>query len=98
MKIISQTLALAALSLPLLAGAASKSTVMQVSFEIKESCTVATGANAAKAAQPAVACQLKAPYQLTRNAEPAAVAPAASSERSNAISTQTGIQDWTITF
>lgn len=95
MKTISRIIGLVSVALPLFAGAATKSAVFQVSFEVKEACSVQSQRGVANPARPAVACQLKAPYQISRT-EPATT-PAAST-RGNAIVTQNSTQDWTITF
>ncbi len=97
MKNFARAIAVVGLSLSLLTGAASKTAVFQVSFEVKESCSVQSNSGAANAERPAVACQLKAPYQVSRT-EATPAAPATSNERGNAIATQTSTQDWTITF
>jgi hypothetical protein len=97
MKTTVKAFALVLFSLPLIASAAGKvaTSAMQVSFVVKESCTVqSTTASAAKT--PAVACQLNTPYQLTRGADKAAAT--SSSDTSMAIRTETAAQDWTITF
>jgi hypothetical protein len=98
MKTIVKTFALVLLSLPLLASAAGKVATgsMQVSFVVKESCSVQV-ATAADAKTPAVACQLNTPYQMTRNADKAA-ANSSSSDTAMAIRPEAGAQDWTITF
>lgn len=91
-------------SLPLLASAAgTRSASFQVTFVVKDSCNVQSGANAAlsqsdkAATRPAVACQLSTPYLVTRNTEKAT---AATSSDSNvqAIRPEAGAQDWTIYF
>lgn len=81
-------------SLPLLAGAAGKtaSATMQVTFEVKESCTVQSAAGTA----PAVTCQLNTPYQAQAQA---AAAPAAASDNRAAADRQPAADGvWTITF
>jgi hypothetical protein len=96
MKNTVKAIALVLFSLPLIASAAGKVATgsMQVSFVVKESCTVqATTTTAAKT--PAVACQLNTPYQMTRSADKAA---ASSSDTAMAIRPEAGAQDWTITF
>jgi hypothetical protein len=115
-----KSLALVALCLPLLASAGNKAATssMQVSFVVKEACTVQTAdnnvtANRASATNsPAVACQFKTPYQLTRGANQAATATSANSAAISSISStsstsntagsnarpEAGVQNWTITF
>ena len=111
-----KSLALVFLCLPLLASAGNKAatSAMQVSFVVKEACTVqtadsdVTASRAAGANGPAVACQFKTPYQLTRGADQAVTANSANSA---AIATtgkpagatqssrpEAGVQNWTITF
>lgn len=89
MKTTVKAIAFVLFSLPLLASAAGKisSGSMQVSFVVKESCNVQS-----TSAAPAVACQLNTPYQMSRSTA------ASSSDASMAIRTETGAQDWTVTF
>jgi hypothetical protein len=96
MKTFTQIIAITLCSLPLLANAAGKSSsaAMQVSFEVKESCTVQTADKAAKAA-PAVTCQLKTPYQL-RDTAPAAAA--ATDAKAGAIRQEAAPGEWTLYF
>ncbi|WP_373990259.1 hypothetical protein [Duganella sp. BuS-21] len=96
MKTFTQIIAITLCSLPLLANAAGKSAsaAMQVSFEVKESCTVQTADKAAKAA-PAVACQLKTPYQLQRATAPAA---AVTDTKAGAIRQEAAPGEWTLYF
>lgn len=109
-----KSLALVALCLPLLASAGNKAatSTMQVSFVVKEACTVQTTDNnvtanrAAATTSPAVACQFKTPYQLTRGADQAATATSANSAAINSTGNtagniarpEAGVQNWTITF
>ncbi|MYM82811.1 hypothetical protein GTP44_12695 [Duganella sp. FT50W] len=90
------------LSLPLMVSAAGKtaSASMQVTFEVKESCTVRTTADAAKPADqaaPAVACQLNTPYQMTRNADQAATVGSRDAQ-AGALRQRAASGEWTITF
>lgn len=99
MKTLSKIIALTLFSLPLLAHAAGKtaSATMQVTFEVKESCTVQTTQAADKAAKaaPAVACQLNTPYQ----AQAAASAAVANGDSKAAAPRQQAADGvWTITF
>ena len=96
MKTLSKIIAITLFSLPLLSHAAGKSATaaMQVSFEVKESCTVQSTDRA-----PAVACQLKTTALTTRSAEPAA----ASSKDASAIRPAPNAQPaagevWTVYF
>lgn len=104
MKTFTKAIAIVLFSLPLLANAAGKtaSAAMQVTFEVKESCTVqSTATDGADRAAPAVACQLKTPYQLRRSAVQAAAAAAVTSSReaqAGAIRQQAAAGEWTITF
>lgn len=98
MNTLSKIIALTLFSLPLLANAAGKSAsaAMQVTFEVKESCTVQTTQAAGKNAKaaPAVACQLHTPYQAQATA-----APAASGDTKAAAPRQEAADGvWTITF
>lgn len=103
MKTSSKLCAAILFSLPLLASAAgTRSASFQVSFVVKDSCNVQSGAKLAvgpndKAAttRPAVACQLSTPYLVTRNTEKAA---ASSDSNVQAIRPDAGAQDWTIYF
>jgi hypothetical protein len=105
MKTFTKAFAIVLFSLPLIASAAGKtsSASMQVTFEVKESCNVQTAApaadNTASTAKtaPAVACQLKTPYQMTRNADQAA-AVASRDAQASAIRQQAASGEWTITF
>ena len=105
MKTFTKAIAVILFSLPLFANAAGKSAsaAMQVSFEVKEACTVQSSAAAANAitnsnkAAPAVACQLKTPYQMTRTAaKPAGVN--STTAQTSAIQQETSAGEWTITF
>jgi hypothetical protein len=95
MKILSKIVAFTLISLPLLAHAAGKSASasMQVTFEVKESCTVQTADKNAKAA-PAVSCQLNTPFQ----AQAAAAAAPSSDAKAAATRQQAADGVWTITF
>lgn len=98
MNTLSKIIALTLFSLPLLANAAGKSAsaAMQVTFEVKESCTVQTTQAAGKNAKtaPAVACQLNTPYQAQATAAPATTGDTkAAAPRQEAAD---GV--WTITF
>lgn len=95
MKTTVKALALVLISLPLLASAGTKiaTGTMQVSFVVKESCSVQSADKGTQ--RPDVACQLNTPYQLTRGADKAA---AASSDTGAAIRTETAAQDWTVYF
>jgi hypothetical protein len=99
MNTLTKIVAFTLFSLPLLASAAGKnaSAAMQVTFEVKESCTVQTAPaddKHAKAA-PAVTCQLNTAYQAQAAAAPAAgsAAKASAADRQQAAD---GV--WTITF
>lgn len=98
MKTTVKALAIFLFSLPLLASAGTKATnaSMQVSFVVKEACSVqATGTQQTAATQrPNVACQFNTPYLMTRAADK----PAASSDTTNAVRPEAGAQDWTIYF
>jgi hypothetical protein len=104
MKTLSKLVAITLFSLPLLANAAGKnaSAAMQVSFEVKESCTVQTSAAATNTAgqdnkaAPAVACDLKTPYQLTRTTQPAAAT--SSDNKTNAVRQEAASGEWTVYF
>lgn len=97
MKTFTNVVAIALFGLPLLAHAGGKhaSAAVQVSFEVKESCTVQSADKTIKAAEPSVACQLKTPYQLTRTTEPAA---ASSDSKAGALRQQAPGGEWTIYF
>lgn len=105
MKTFTKALAIVLFSLPLIASAAGKTATasMAVSFEVKEACTVQTSAAAATAvtnttkAAPAVACQLKTPYQMTRNTAQAA-SVTSSAAQATALRQESGAGEWTITF
>jgi hypothetical protein len=104
MKTFTKALAIVLFSLPLIASAAGKTATasMAVSFEVKEACTVQTSAAAAAAvantkAAPAVACQLKTPYQMTRNTAQAA-SVTSSAAQATALRQESGAGEWTITF
>ncbi|NYE63445.1 hypothetical protein FHW58_004675 [Duganella sp. 1224] len=105
MKTFTKAFAIALFSLPLMAQAAGKSAsaAMQVSFEVKEACTVQTSAGTAAAANqtrqaaPSVACQLKTPYLMTRT--PSRLTGVTSTTaQTGAIQQETGSGEWTITF
>lgn len=107
---LSASLVLLATGLPLPAAAGNKtaSSGMQVSFVVKEACTVQTAASPARvpggaaSAAPAVACELNTPYLLTRGAD----RPAAAINGGNAaidrpaapIRTESGAQSWVVYF
>ena len=102
MKTFTKALAIVLFSLPLIASAAGKTATasMAVSFEVKEACTVQTSAAAATnntKAAPAVACQLKTPYQMTRNTAQAASVNS-SAAQATALRQESGAGEWTITF
>ncbi|MBV7538404.1 hypothetical protein KW842_21755 [Duganella sp. sic0402] len=108
MKTFTKAIAIILFSLPLIASAAGKiaTASMQVSFEVKESCNVqgpATAADAVAAANtatkavPAVACQLKTPYQMTRSTEQAAAVTSREAQ-ATALRQETSAGAWTITF
>lgn len=111
MKTFTKALAIVLFSLPVIASAAGKTATasMAVSFEVKEACTVHTSATAANAtnatnaipnsakATPAVACQLKTPYQMTRNTAQAASVNS-SAAPATALRQESGAGEWTITF
>ncbi|SHN36257.1 hypothetical protein SAMN05192549_108151 [Duganella sacchari] len=104
MKTFTKALAVVLFSLPLLANAAGKSASasMQVTFEVKESCTVQTPDNATAAANtnsntktaPTVACQLKSPYLTARSTNQAATS---SDKAANTVRQETA-GEWTIYF
>jgi hypothetical protein len=104
MKTFTKAIAVILFSLPLFANAAGKSAsaAMQVSFEVKEACTVQTSAaaiaatNSTKAA-PAVACQLKTPYLMTRTVAKLTGVNSTTAQTS-AIQQETSAGEWTITF
>ena len=117
MKILAAPLALALAAAlfgsPLSAAAGNKTATsgMQVSFVVKEACTVQTAtsqpratarAAAAATAAPVVACELKTPYLLTRGGDqPATANPANSAtiDRPAApIHTESGAQNWVVYF
>jgi hypothetical protein len=97
MKTFAKTFALVLFSLPLIASAAGKtaSSSMQVSFVVKESCSVESTASAKT---PAVACQLNTPYQLSRSADKAAPATTTNTANGVAVRPDAGAQDWTLYF
>ncbi|QJD93019.1 hypothetical protein HH213_24750 [Duganella dendranthematis] len=100
MKTFTKAFAIVLFSLPLLASATGKVSTasMQVSFEVKESCNVQRSAVASAAATkttPAVACQLKSPYAMTRTQ---AVAANSTTTQAAAIRQATAAGEWTITF
>lgn len=105
MKTFTKALAIVLFSLPVIASAAGKTATasMAVSFEVKEACTVHTSAAATNAipnsakATPAVACQLKTPYQMTRNTAQAASVNS-SAAPATALRQESGAGEWTITF
>ncbi len=108
MKTFTKAIAVILFSLPLLANAAGKSAsaAMQVSFEVKEACTVQTSAAAIAAASaainstkaaPAVACQLNTPYLMTRTAAKLTGVNSTTAQTS-AIQQETSAGAWTITF
>ena len=108
---LSTSLVLFAAGLPLHAAAGNKtaSSGMQVSFVVKEACTVQTAAGparvtggAAAATTPVVACELKTPYLLTRGADRPAAAinggNAATDRPAAPIRTESGAQSWVVYF
>ncbi len=103
MKTFTKAFAVILFSLPLFANAAGKSAsaAMQVSFEVKEACTVQTSADAIAAssskAAPAVACQLKTPYLMTRTVAKLTGVNSTTAQTS-AIQQETSAGEWTITF
>jgi len=105
MKTFTKAIAVIVFSLPLFANAAGKSAsaAMQVSFEVKEACTVQTSAAAINAATnstkaaPAVACQLKTPYLMTRTVAKLTGVNSTTAQTS-AIQQETSAGEWTITF
>lgn len=99
MNSLTKIVAFTLFSLPLLASAAGKSAsaTMQVTFEVKESCTVQTRQAADKNAKaaPAVSCQLNTPYQT----QAASTAAAATNDTQAAAPRQQAADGvWTITF
>jgi len=113
MKILAAplTFALAAVlfcsPLSAVAGNKAATSAMQVSFVVKEACTVqtaseprATGrtASASTTAAPVVACELKTPYLLTRGDQPAAANSAATDRSAAPIRTESGAQSWVVYF
>ena len=104
MKTFTKALAVVLFSLPLLANAAGKSASasMQVTFEVKESCTVqtpdnataATNTNSSTKGAPTVACQLKSPYLTARSTNQAATS---SDKAANTVRQETA-GEWTIYF
>lgn len=103
MNTFTKAFALVLFSLPLVASAAGKtaSAAMQVTFEVKEACTVQAAADRAAKAAPAVACQLHTPYQLTHgSATKATTSDAATSAdtQASALRQQAASGEWTITF
>lgn len=105
MKTFTKAIAVILFSLPLFANAAGKSAsaAMQVSFEVKEACTVQTSAAATSAASssakaaPDVACQLKTPYLMTRTVAKLSGVNSTTAQTS-AIQQETSAGEWTITF
>lgn len=100
MKTFTKAFAIVLFSLPLFASAAGKtaSASMQVTFEVKESCTVqSAAADTTDNAAPAVACQFKTPYQMSRNADQA-TAVSSRDAQASAIRQQAAAGEWTITF
>ncbi|USX27585.1 hypothetical protein NHH73_04585 [Oxalobacteraceae bacterium OTU3CINTB1] len=115
MKILAAplTVALAAVlfcsPLSAVAGNKAATSAMQVSFVVKEACTVQTASEpratartataATTAAAPIVACELKTPYLLTRGGDQPAAANSATTDRSAApIRTESGTQSWVVYF
>lgn len=102
MKTFTKAIAIVLFSLPLIASAAGKtaSASMQVSFEVKESCNVQTAADASadSKAAPAIACQLKTPYQMTRTTNQTAAVANSRDAQANALRQQAASGEWTITF
>lgn len=112
MKILAAplTLALAAVLIgaPLSAVAGNKAatSAMQVSFVVKEACTVrtaagqpgATGRAATAAPAPAVACELKTPYLLTRGDQPASANTVTTDRPAAPIRAESGAQSWVVYF
>lgn len=99
MKTLAQSLALVCLSLPLLASAGNKAATgsMQVSFVVKEACSVQTAA----VKTPTIACQLSTPYLLTRAEQPSAAATSAANTFTGSATAQPARADsgaWTLYF
>jgi len=107
-------LALFLIGLPLSAAAGNKAATsgMQVSFVVKEACTVQTAASqprtaghaatataAAPNAAPAVACEFNTPYLLARGGQQPAAANTVLIDRAAApIRTESGAQNWVVYF
>ena len=104
-------LLVAGLPLSATAGNKAATSAMQVSFVVKEACTVQTAtsqpratarAAAAATAAPVVACELKTPYLLTRGGDqPATANPANSAtidRHAAPIHTESGAQNWVVYF
>lgn len=108
--ILATALLLLAAGLPPSATAGNKAatSAMQVSFVVKEACTVQTvtspirvqdRAAAAPPPAPVVACELKTPYLLTRGADQPAAATGTTTDRSAApIRTESGARNWVVYF
>jgi len=105
---LSTALAAVLFGLPLSAVAGNKTATsgMQVSFVVKEACTVQTSqprvagraATAATAPAPVVACELKTPYLLTRGDQPASANAATTDRPAAPIRTESGAQHWVVYF
>jgi type 1 fimbria pilin len=91
-RIVLGALLLSLLSIAGSAAAASGSVTMEVSFVVKESCTVQVK-DGARDAAPTVACGHNSPYQVTPQAPAQPQAPAA-----RQASLQADGQTWQITF
>jgi len=100
MNSLTKIVAFTLFSLPLLASAAGKSAsaTMQVTFEVKESCTVQTRQAADKNAKaaPAVSCQLNTPYQAQATATAATTTTSDTQAATPRQQAADGV--WTITF
>jgi len=87
-RIVLSALLLSMLNIAGGAAAATAGATMEVSFVVKESCTVQLQDGARNAA-PTVACGYGAPYQVSAQAQPASASPS---------SVQADGQTWQITF
>jgi hypothetical protein len=87
-RIVLGTLLLSMLNVAGIAAAASGSATMEVSFVVKESCTVQLQEGTARVA-PTVSCGHHAPYQVSNQVDTPAPAPSQS---------QADGQTWQITF
>lgn len=101
-------LLVAGLPLSATAGNKAATSAMQVSFVVKEACTVQTAASQARAQEraaaattraPVVACELKTPYLLTRGADQPVAASSPTTDRPAAsLRTEAGVQHWVLYF